>query len=91
MSPSMNSPLPDIRSLDRAGLQDAVAALGEKPFRAKQLEAWIWTKAAQYLRSHHSVHHDLRRVLKHNLVSADERSPTKGVAPGEHGDHGSGE
>ena len=38
--------LPDIRSLDAEGLRAAVAELGEKPFRAKQLEEWIWTKSA---------------------------------------------
>lgn len=37
---------PDIRSLDAAGLRAAVVELGEKPFRAKQLEEWIWTKSA---------------------------------------------
>ena len=66
MSPSMNSPLPDIRSLDRAGLQDAVAALGEKPFRAKQLEAWIWTKAAHSFDQMSDLSHAFMEALKAN-------------------------
>ena len=36
----------DIRSLTSEELKDAVIALGEKPFRAKQLEEWVWTKSA---------------------------------------------
>ena len=38
--------LKDIRSLTSEELKDAVIALGEKPFRAKQLEEWVWTKSA---------------------------------------------
>ncbi|PCJ81637.1 MAG: 23S rRNA (adenine(2503)-C(2))-methyltransferase RlmN [Bacteroidetes bacterium] len=38
--------LKDIRTLNREELKEAVVALGEKPFRAKQLEEWIWTKSA---------------------------------------------
>ncbi len=36
----------DIRSLGKEGLQAAVAELGEPSFRAKQLEEWLWTRAA---------------------------------------------
>ena len=36
----------DIRSLSSSDLKIAVTELGEKPFRAKQLEEWIWTKSA---------------------------------------------
>ncbi|HHZ97881.1 MAG TPA: 23S rRNA (adenine(2503)-C(2))-methyltransferase RlmN, partial [Flavobacteriales bacterium] len=38
--------LKDIRTLNKEELKEAVVALGEKPFRAKQLEEWIWTKSA---------------------------------------------
>ena len=38
--------LKDIRSLTSEELKDAVIALGEKHFRAKQLEEWVWTKSA---------------------------------------------
>ena len=36
----------DIRQLSQEQLKDAVVAMGEKPFRSKQLAEWIWTKSA---------------------------------------------
>ena len=36
----------DIRQLSQEQLKDAVVAMGEKPFRTKQLAEWIWTKSA---------------------------------------------
>lgn len=36
----------DIRQLSSESLHAAVAEMGEKPFRARQLEDWIWTHAA---------------------------------------------
>lgn len=36
----------DIRQLSQEELKDAVVAMGEKPFRSKQLAEWIWTKSA---------------------------------------------
>lgn len=38
--------LPDIRLLSPSDLKEAVVKMGEKAFRAKQLEEWIWSKAA---------------------------------------------
>jgi 23S rRNA (adenine2503-C2)-methyltransferase len=38
--------LKDIRTLDSKQLHDEVVAMGEKPFRAKQLEDWVWSKSA---------------------------------------------
>lgn len=38
--------LKDIRELTSEELVEAVVSLNEKPFRAKQLEEWIWTKSA---------------------------------------------
>ena len=38
--------LKDILILSSSDLKIAVTELGEKPFRAKQLEEWIWTKSA---------------------------------------------
>ena len=38
--------LKDIRTLDSKELHDEVVAMGEKPFRAKQLEDWVWSKSA---------------------------------------------
>lgn len=36
----------DIRTLDSTALKEAILGLGEKGFRAKQIEEWIWTKGA---------------------------------------------
>ena len=36
----------DIRLLSSEELSNAVAELGEKPFRSRQLEDWIWTRGA---------------------------------------------
>lgn len=36
----------DIRTLDSDALKEAILGLGEKGFRAKQIEEWIWTKGA---------------------------------------------
>jgi len=36
----------DIRQLNKEQLHRVVAEMGEKPFRARQLEDWIWTHAA---------------------------------------------
>ena len=36
----------DIRTLTPSELKEAVVGLGEKAFRAKQIEEWLWTKGA---------------------------------------------
>ena len=36
----------DIRTLTSSELKEAVVGLGEKAFRAKQIEEWLWTKGA---------------------------------------------
>jgi len=36
----------DIRKLNPAELQEALIQMGEKPFRAKQINEWLWTKGA---------------------------------------------
>src|SRR5262245_35498900 len=41
------STLTDIRSLSREEIQQLVADLGEKPYRAKQLWEWLWKKSAR--------------------------------------------
>ncbi|MFN3951690.1 MAG: 23S rRNA (adenine(2503)-C(2))-methyltransferase RlmN [Thermaurantimonas sp.] len=35
---------PDLRSLSRDKLEQYILALGEKPFRARQIETWLWQK-----------------------------------------------
>lgn len=41
-----HSPLPDIKSLDRTGLERALADLGQPLYRARQLERWLYAKGA---------------------------------------------
>lgn len=36
----------DIRTLKLPDIQDALTAIGEKPFRAKQIYEWLWKKSA---------------------------------------------
>ena len=36
----------DIRTLTSSELKEAIVGLGEKAFRAKQIEEWLWTKGA---------------------------------------------
>ena len=35
---------PDLRSLSREQLENYLSSLGEKPFRARQIETWLWKK-----------------------------------------------
>ena len=36
----------DIRSLSYSKLKEALVGMGEKAFRAKQIEEWLWMKGA---------------------------------------------
>lgn len=36
---------PDLRSLSREQLENYLSSLGEKPFRARQIETWLWKKS----------------------------------------------
>ncbi len=36
----------DIRTLDKESISNVLVAMGEKPFRAKQVYEWIWKKSA---------------------------------------------
>lgn len=56
--------LKDIRSLTSEELKDAVIALGEKPFRAKQLEEWVWTKSAGSFDEMTNISKTFRESLK---------------------------
>ena len=54
----------DIKSLDYEGLQQFMASLGEKPFRAKQLYEWMHEKLAADLDEMTNLSKGLRRKLK---------------------------
>lgn len=57
---------PDLRSLSRAELQALVASLGEKPFRARQLQRWLHRNGAAGL----DEMTDLSRGLRERLAAA---------------------
>ncbi|MDG2312028.1 MAG: 23S rRNA (adenine(2503)-C(2))-methyltransferase RlmN, partial [Flavobacteriales bacterium] len=59
--------LKDIRSLNSAELRDAVVSMGEKPFRAKQLEEWIWSKSAASFDEMTNLGIDFRQKLAENF------------------------
>ena len=54
----------DIKSLDYEGLQQFMASLGEKPFRAKQLYEWMHEKLAADLDEMTNLSKGLRKKLK---------------------------
>ncbi|MDO5510763.1 MAG: 23S rRNA (adenine(2503)-C(2))-methyltransferase RlmN [Weeksellaceae bacterium] len=58
----------DIRKLDLAALETALQNLGEKPFRAKQIYEWLWTKNAHSFDEMTSLSLPLREKLKEHFV-----------------------
>ena len=69
--------LVDIRGLSSVALKEAIIDLGEKPFRAKQLEEWIWTKSASSFDEMTSLSLQFREALKEKFylkrISLSER------------------
>ncbi len=55
---------PDLRSLAKAELQALVAALGEKPFRARQLQRWLHLRGAASLDEMTDLPRGLREALR---------------------------
>ncbi|MBC8150665.1 MAG: 23S rRNA (adenine(2503)-C(2))-methyltransferase RlmN [Bacteroidetes bacterium] len=60
--------LKDIRTLDSKELHDEVVAMGEKPFRAKQLEDWVWSKSAGSFEEMTSLSKTFREKLAENFI-----------------------
>ena len=56
--------LVDIRGLSSVELKEVIVDLGEKPFRAKQLEEWIWTKSASSFDEMTNLSLQFREALK---------------------------
>jgi 23S rRNA (adenine2503-C2)-methyltransferase len=55
---------PDLRSLSKAGLQALVAGLGEKPFRARQLQRWLHRNGAATIDEMTDLSRGLREALR---------------------------
>ena len=73
--------LPDIRQLSFDQLADHLAALGQKPFRAKQVFEWLWGKSATDFDEMTNLSLDLRELLKgkysiNNISISDEQIST---------------
>jgi len=75
---------PDLRSLPRAGVEALVHALGERPFRARQLFRWLQRNAAASLDEMTDVPRSLRdalaaRTLLTTLERANEQRSVDGT------------
>lgn len=53
----------DIRTLTSSELKEAVVGLGEKAFRAKQIEEWLWTKGAASFEQMSNLSKGFRELL----------------------------
>lgn len=60
----MGQALPDIRTLSSEELRSALVDMGEKPFRSKQVEEWLWTHAAGSFEDMTSLGKGLRAKLE---------------------------
>lgn len=58
-----NAQKPDLRDLRSDQVQDLIIALGEKPFRARQVLQWLYTHAAPDFQAMSNLSKDLRRRL----------------------------
>jgi len=78
--PASTGAPPDLRSLSRAALADLVAGLGEKPFRARQLQRWLHLRGAASLDEMTDLPKGLRQALRERTtlttlgVAAEQRS-----------------
>ena len=62
---SMN--LPNIRQLSEQEIRDYVAKTGEKPFRAKQIQEWLWQKNAHDFDAMSNLSQAFRQQLKNDF------------------------
>ena len=58
----------DIRSLSLEQLQDYFQSIGDKPFRAKQVYEWIWSKGAHHFEDMTNISKTLRERLDADFV-----------------------
>ncbi len=60
----MSKTHPDFRALSAAERATQLESLGEKPFRARQIEDWLWKKGARSFDAMSSLSKDLRSQLQ---------------------------
>jgi 23S rRNA (adenine2503-C2)-methyltransferase len=72
---------PDLRSLSKAELQALVASLGEKPFRARQLQRWLHRNGAASLDEMTDLPRRLREALSQRctLTTMDRASEQRSL------------
>jgi len=58
----------DIRQLSLEQLTEKLTALGEKPFRAKQVHEWLWKKRATSFDEMTNLSKSLRKVIDENFI-----------------------
>lgn len=63
----------DLLSLSREGLIDALTALGEKPFRARQLWAWIYKRGFTDFQQMTDIAKPLRQKLSEHFIISRPR------------------
>lgn len=68
--PAAGDGRPSLIGIDRPGLADLVAEMGEKPFRAKQLWQWIYHRGAASFGEMSDLSRDLRRRLEERFTLA---------------------
>ena len=54
----------DIRKMSQEELMEAVAQMGEKPFRGKQIYEWLWSKRARSFDDMTNLSQEFRERLK---------------------------
>ena len=59
---------PNLRHLDAENLKEFFISKGEKPFRAKQVQEWIWEKAARSFEDMTNLSKETRTLLEENFV-----------------------
>lgn len=57
----------DIRTIDPKTLSDEIVSWGEKAFRAKQIQEWLWAKKAKNFEEMSNLSLELRNKLKENF------------------------
>lgn len=63
----MNTPLPNIRHQSKTELEAYFESIGDKKFRVKQLQEWIWQKHAHSFDDMSNLSKDLRAKLATNF------------------------
>jgi 23S rRNA (adenine2503-C2)-methyltransferase len=70
----------NLRHLDEPQLKEFLATSGEKPFRAKQIQEWIWQKSARSIADMTNLSKPLRQLLEENFTLGAIKVATKQVS-----------